>query len=105
MPLLLRCAIVTYKLFFNCIFEKIERKTGISARIAAKIMKKIIFKINNNNFNEILIYIKNANRQKRLSIIIKKSQLSIDIRKIILKHNISKSMKIINKKNLFLKLK
>ena len=48
-----RCVIITCHCFHDSNFEKIETKTKIKKLIAKNIYKKIRFRIENNNFNDL----------------------------------------------------
>ena len=64
-PLPLRNAIVTCRLLFAYTFEEIERKTGVEARTAARIMRRAIFRAGNEDFIDCLACVGDANRYGR----------------------------------------
>ena len=100
----LRCAIVTSRLLFHCTFEEIERKIGVNARTAAKIMQKAIFRAGNEDFNEVLICVGDVNRTGRSVRVSEGSQMSADVREAMLKHNTLKPVETVDKENLFPKV-
>ena len=103
-PLQLRCAIVTCRLLFDCTFEEIERKTGVQTDTAAKIMRRAIFRAGNEDFQDVLACVGDANRHGAPPRVSEGSQMSADVRNAMLKHNTEKPVDAVEKENLFTKV-
>ena len=103
-PLQLRCAIVTCRLLFDCTFEEIERKTGVQTDAAAKIMRRAIFCAGNEDFQDVLACVGDANWHKAPPRVSEGSQMSADIQNAILKHKTKKPVDAVDKENLFTKV-
>ena len=103
-PLQLRCAIVTCRLLFDCTFEEIERKTGVQTDTAAKIMRRAIFCAGNEDFQDVLTCVGDANWHGAPPRVSEGSQMSADVQNAMLKHNTKKPVDAIDKENLFAKV-
>lgn len=82
----LRVVIATCKLLYFEDYKVIERKTSVKANIAAYIMRRAIDRAGNEDFNDILVCLDNANRPKAPIRIEDQSDLSRQVRQAILKH-------------------
>ena len=100
----LRCVIIIYKILFDYIFEEIECKTDVKSNIAIRIFRRIAFRVGNEDFHDVLTYIKNVNRNEASKRVSKGSQMFVDVRNVILKHNILKLIEAVDKENLFSKI-
>ena len=60
----LRVAIATCRLLNYNTFEAIKRKTGVNTLIVAIIMRRVINRAGNYDFNDIVAYLGNNNRPR-----------------------------------------
>lgn len=61
----LRHAVATCRILFGCKFDEIERKTGVKANGAAKLMKRAIERAGCNDFHEVLACMSTIDRPRR----------------------------------------
>ena len=97
-PLPLRHAIVTCRLLYRSSFIEIERKVGVLANTAERIVKRAIWRVGNDDFYEVLACVGDAEGRGLLSRIPDGTQLSMDVRNSMLKHARMSPEKAVNNK-------
>ena len=96
----LRCAIITNHCLYDSSFEKIETKTRMKKLIAKNIYKKIRFRAENDDFNDLFQNCENVKRTERSTRVKNDSVTSTKIKKIMLKHfNMQSYIAVMNQKN------
>lgn len=83
----LRHAVVTCRILFQCTFDEIERKTGVKANTARKMMQRAIARADCEDFHEVLACVGDADRPGRDTRVIDGTELSAKIRKAMLDHH------------------
>ena len=80
-------AVATCRILFGCTFDEIERKTGVKANSAVKLMKRAIKRAGCNDFYGVLACITTINRPRQPTRVVDGLELSKNIRKAMLVHN------------------
>ena len=96
----LRHAIVTCRLLYQSSWSVIEQKTGVAARTVESIVARIIAKVENQNFNEVLACVDDLERSDVYSRISDGSELSLTVRNSMLKRSHISSEKSFEKENI-----
>ena len=97
----LRCVVATYRLLYGSTFEQIEQKTGVHEKTAQRLMQRAIQRIGNEDFNDILACLGDANKSKRPVRIVEGSLASRLARQAILKHPTNSPLEaVIGKENI-----
>ena len=96
----LRCVIITDHCLYGSNFEKIETKTKVKKLIAKNIYKRVRFRAENDNFNDLFQNCENVKRTERSTRVKNDSVTSTEIKKIMLKHsNMQSYIAVMNQKN------
>ena len=83
----LRHMVATCRILFGCTFNEIERKTGIKANSAGKLIKRAIERARCDDFHEMLAYMSTIDRPGQPTRVINGTELSGNIHKAMLVHN------------------
>ena len=95
-----RCVIITDHCLYDSNFEEIEAKTKMKKLIAKNIYKKIRFRAENDDFNDLFQNCEDVKRIKRLTRVKNDNVTSTEIKKIMLKHfNMQLYIAVMNQKN------
>jgi len=97
----LRHAIVICRLLFNCTFSTIERKIEVQSKTTQIIIQRVVKRIENKNFYNILACVETIKSCKTLLRVLDNTKLFANIRNTILKYLHTQLFKtILNKENI-----